>query len=218
MKERTRVGMLILIVDDHPLLRHAVRGVIESHFASSEVREAATGAEAIRIVKAERVDLVLLDIELPDQSGLTVLRRIRQLNPSIKCLVLTVHDAPHYERLAIAHGASGYLTKGVTATELYEVLRAIVTGRRVFTDPLNKSLDHRFKGRGMKMPQAALSVRELEVLSFFAQGRTVSQIAKRLKLSVKTVSTYRSRLLAKLSLETTADLIRYAIDHQLVRS
>lgn len=212
------MGLRVLIVDDHPLFRHAVKGVIESQFSSSEVREAATGEEAIRMVKADQVDLVLLDIVLSDHSGLTVLKRIKQQDPSIKCLVLTVHDTPHYERLAIAHGAFGYLTKGVAASELCDAIRTIVSGRRVFMDPLNEKRAHRLQGRGGNRAQPELSVRELEVLSFFARGRTVSQIARQLKLSVKTVSTYRTRLLQKLSLETTADLIRYAIDHHLVQS
>ena len=208
--------MLVLIVDDHPLLRQALREVIETTFPLLEVREATTAEEAIRIVKAAHVELVLLDIMLPDHNGLTVLKRIKQLRPPIKCLVLTVYDAPHYERLAIAHGASGYLTKGVSATELCEAIRTILSGRQVFAGPLNETRNRRLRRSSVRRPQAALSVRELEVLSFFAQGRTASQIAKRLKLSIKTVSTYRTRLLQKLSLETTADLIRYAIDHQLV--
>ena len=207
--------MTVLIFDDHPLLRQALRGVIESTFPLLAIREAATAEEAFRTVKVERVDLVLLDIMLPDHSGLTVLKQIKRLSPSSKCLVLTVHEAPHYERLAMAHGALGYLTKGTTSTELADAIRTVLSGHRVSRDPLNETLDHQLQRDGVKRPKAALSVRELEVLSLFARGWTVSQIAKRLKLSVKTVSTYRSRVLQKLGLGTTADLIRYALDHRL---
>ncbi|MFO0699233.1 MAG: response regulator transcription factor [Nitrospira sp.] len=209
--------MLVLVVDDHPLLRQAIREVIESHFPSSVVREAATGEEAIRIVKTERVEMAILDIVLPDHSGLTVLRRIKQLRPSVTCLVMTMHDEPQYVRLSMAHGASGYLTKGATAAELHDAMRAVLSGRQVVMEPLRETLDYRPERRGVAWPQASISVRELEVLSLFAQGRTAAQIAKRLKLSIKTVSTYRTRLLEKLRLRTTADLIRYAVDHQLVR-
>ncbi len=209
--------MLILLIDDHPLLRQALTGVIENQFPSSVVREAATGEEAIQIVRAEPVQMAILDIGLPDVGGLTVLRRMRQLRPSIKCLVLTMHDNPQYARLAMAHGASGYLTKGATPGELSDAIRTILSGGQVVMDPFRETLDRRSTGRGVIWPDESLSVREQQVWFLFAKGLTVSQIAKRLQLSVKTVSTYRARLLEKLHLETTADLIRYAIDHQLVR-
>jgi two-component system, NarL family, invasion response regulator UvrY len=209
--------MYILIVDDHPLLRQAIRGVLESHFPSPVVREAATGEEAIRVVRAEPVEHAILDISLPDSSGLTVLKRIKQLRPSLKCLVLTMHDNAQYARLAMAHGASGYLTKGVTSGDLSDAIRTIQSGGQVVQEPFSDTPGPRWTGRGVTWPPASLSVRELEVLSLFAKGLTVSQVAKRLKLSVKTVSTYRSRLLEKLRLRTTADLIRYAIDRQLGR-
>ena len=209
--------MFVLIVDDHPLLRQAIRGVIESRFHSSVVQEASTGEEAVRIVRQERVDVAILDIGLPDFSGLTVLRRVKQVRPSLMCLVLTMHDNPQYVRLAMAHGASGYLTKGATSGELYDAIRTILSGRQVVMELFRETLDRRSMRRDVIWPHESLSVRELEVLSLVAKGRTVSQVAKRLKLSVKTVSTYRTRLLEKLHLGTTADLIRYAVDHQLVR-
>ncbi len=161
--------------------------------------------------------MVILDIGLPDTSGLTVLRHVKQVRPSLKCLVLTMHDNQQYARLAMAHGASGYLTKGATSGELSDAIRTVLSGRQVVMEPFRDTLSRRSTNRGVTWPDEALSVRELEVLSLFAKGLTVSQVAKRLQLSVKTVSTYRTRLLDKLSLETTADLIRYAVDHQLVR-
>jgi two-component system invasion response regulator UvrY len=209
--------MLVLIVDDHPLLRHAIKEVIESHFSSSDVRQASTGEEALRIVKAERVELAVLDIALPDYSGLTVLKRIKQLRPFVKCLMLSMHDEPHYARLAMAHGAAGYLTKGATPAELYDAMRTILSGRQAVMERFRETIGYHPTGRHTVWPHESLSVRELEVLSLLAKGRTVSQVARRLKLSVKTVSTYRTRLLEKLRLGTTADLIRYAVDHQLVR-
>jgi two-component system, NarL family, invasion response regulator UvrY len=208
--------MLILIVDDHPLLRQGVRTVLEGHFPSSGLQEASTGEEAIRIVKTEQVDVVILDIALPDHGGLTVLKHMKQLRPAIKCLVLTMHDNPQYVRLAMAHGASGYLAKGVTSKELSDAIRTMLYGDQVVMESLREAFDHRPKRRGWAEPHASLSVRELEVLSLLARGQTVSQAADVLKLSVKTVSTYRSRLLEKLYLRTTADLIRYAVDHRLV--
>jgi DNA-binding NarL/FixJ family response regulator len=209
--------MHILLIDNHPLFRQAVREVIESHFPFPVVWEASTGEDAIRMVRAEPVEVAILDIGLPDSSGLTVLRRIKQVRPSLKCLVLTANDNAQYVRLAIAHGASGYLTKGVTPGELHEAIRTILSGRPVGMELFGEARNGFSTRHGAARSDESLSVRELEVLSLFAKGFTVSQVAKRLTLSVKTVSTYRTRLLEKLRLRTTADLIRYAVDHRIVR-
>lgn len=208
--------MLVLLVDDHPLLRQAVKGVIERHFPSAAVWESSTGEDAIRIVLVEPIELAILEISLPDLSGLTVLRRMKQLRPSLRCLVLTMHDNAQYVRLAMALGASGYLTKGATSGELSDAIRTILSGRQVVMQPLRETIARRSTGRDATWLDEAHSVREVEVLSLFAKGLTVSRIAKRLKLSAKTVSTYRTRLLKKLRLGTTAELIRYAVDHRLV--
>lgn len=132
-----------LIIDDHPLLRHAIKEVIHGHFSSPVVREASTGDEAIRIARAEPVEIAILDISLPDSSGLTVLRRIKHERPSLKCLVLTMHDHPQYVRLAMSHGASGYLTKGATTGELREAIRTVQAGGQVVMEPLREFLDSR---------------------------------------------------------------------------
>lgn len=212
---KRKAALFALIVDDHPLLRLAIRQVIEHHFPSAVVREASTGEEASRIVRTEPVELAVLDVMLPDHSGLTVLKRIKQLRPQIKCLMLTIHDEPEYVRLALRHGASGYLTKESAPEELHDAIRTVLTGARYVTKGLKGALDARaLPGRALSR-KSLLSARELEVLCLMAKGRTVSQAAKRLKLSVKTVSTYRSRLIEKLKLQTTADLIRYAVDHRL---
>jgi two-component system invasion response regulator UvrY len=210
-------SMLILVIDDHPLLRHAVRQLIEQHYPSSIVREAANADEAMRIVRAQLVELMILDIALPDQSGLTLLKQIKQIRPKTKCLILSIHEDPHYVGLALKHGASGYLTKESAPEELQEAVRVVLAGGRYITEALNGVIDENGRPITEMLPHLHLSSRELEVLSFLAKGRTVSQAATRLKLSVKTVSTYRTRLLEKLRLGTTADLIRYAIDHSLVQ-
>jgi DNA-binding NarL/FixJ family response regulator len=180
------------------------------------VWEASTGENAIRIVLAEPVEMAILEISLPDISGMTVMRRMKQLHPPLRCLVLTMHDNAQYARLAMAHGASGYLTKAVTSGELSDAIRTILSGGQVVMELFREMIDRPSTGGGVTWPDEALSVRELEVLSLFAKGFMVSQIANRLELSVKTVSTYRNRLLEKLRVGTTTDLIRYAVDHQLV--
>lgn len=209
--------MRTLVIDDHPLLRRAVRQLIEHHYPSSIVREAANADEAMHILRAQPVELIILDIVLPDQSGLTLLDQIKHIRPTTKCVILTIHQDPHYLRLALKHGASGYLTKESAPEELQEAVRVALAGGRYIAEGLDAVLDEKGRPITDMLPHLHLSSRELEVLSLLSKGRTVSQAATRLKLSVKTVSTYRTRLLEKLRLGTTADLIRYAIDHGLVQ-
>ncbi|NGZ09564.1 MAG: response regulator transcription factor [Nitrospira sp. LK70] len=125
-------------------------------------------------------------------------------------------DHAQYARLAMAHGPSGYLTKAATSGELSDAIRTILSGRQVVMHLFREMIDRRPTSRGATWSDEALSVREMQVLSLFAKGLTVSRIAKRLKLTVKTVSTYRTKLLEKLLVRTTADLIRYAVDHRVV--
>ena len=209
--------MHILLVDDHPLLRLAVRQVIERHYPSSTIREAATADEALRITRAQPIEVVILDIELPDHSGLTLLKQLKKARTKIACVVLTIHSDPQYLRLAFQHGVSAYLTKESAPEELQKAIRTVCSGGRYISKDMNGSIDANGRPLPAMLPNLQLSSRELEVLSWLAKGRTVSQVATRLKLSVKTVSTYRSRLLQKLQLETTADLIRYAVDRHLAK-
>lgn len=209
--------MLVLILDDHPLLRRGIGEVIRASFPSAVVREASTGEEGLDIVQSERVGLAILDIMLPDQDGVMILRRIKQLQPQTHCLMLTIRDDPWYVRLAMRHGASGYLVKGAPVEELKQAIQLVMKGDRYVSGELAMVIGDTEQQKPSSSERPSLSAREHEVLVLLAQGRTVSQVAKRLQLSVKTVSTYRTRLLEKLSLETTADLIRYAVDQQLVR-
>lgn len=209
--------MHILLVDDHPLLRLAVRQVIERHYSPSIIREAASADEALRIARGHAIEVVILDIELPDHSGLTLLKQLKQVRAKITCVVLTIHSDPQYLRLAFQHGAAAYLTKESAPEELQQAIRTVCSGGQYISKDMNGPIDARGRPLPAMLPNLQLSSRELEVLSLLARGRTVSQVAARLKLSVKTVSTYRARLLQKLNLETTADLIRYAVERQLVR-
>lgn len=209
--------MHTLVVDDHPLMRRAVRQLIEYHYPSSIVREAANADEAMNFARAQPVDLMILDIVLPDRSGLTLLGEMKHDHPTTKCVMLTIHHDVHYLRLALKHGASGYLTKESAPEELQEAVKVVLAGGRYIAEGLDVVLDEMGRPITDALPDHHLSSRELEVLALLAKGRTVSQAATRLKLSVKTVSTYRTRLLEKLRLGTTADLIRYAVDHRIVR-
>jgi len=205
--------MHILIVDDHPLLRRAMGEVIRGVFPTTVIHEVATGEEALRIVGSEPIELAILDVLLPDQNGLTVLRRIKRLRSHVKCVMLTIRDEPWYVHYAMKHGASGYLMKGMPVDDLRQAIQTIVKGGSYVSDALVDTEGPRSSFDGWP----SLSARELEVLVLLAKGRSASQVATQLKLSVKTVSSYRVRLLGKLGLRTTADLIRYAVDHSLVK-
>ena len=210
--------MRVLILDDHPLIRKAIRQVVADGCPSWTITEGATGEEALRLLHKEPADIAILDIALPGESGLTVLKRIRQFSPQTKCLVLSIHTEPHYVRLALELGASGYLSKESAPDELEQALKTLSKRGRYLAKSLQESVDGFTSApRSRSSRGALLSARELEVLCILAKGGTVSRAAKHLKLSVKTVSTYRLRLLDKLDLQTTADLIRYAVDHDLVR-
>lgn len=215
--DSSKGNMHTLVIDDHPLIRRAIRQLIEQHYPSSIVHEAANVDGAMRIVRAQPVELMIVDIMLPDQSGLTVLDQVKRIRPAIKSVILTIHQDPHYLRLALKHGASGYLTKESAPEELQKAVKVVLAGGRYIAKVLDVVMDEQGKLITDMLPRLDLSSRELEVLALLAKGQTVSQSAARLKLSVKTVSTYRTRLLEKLRLKTTADLIRYAVDHRIVR-
>ncbi|HEU4683406.1 MAG TPA: response regulator transcription factor, partial [Nitrospira sp.] len=202
--------MVILVIDDHPLLRQAIKQVIQDEIPSAQIREAATGQSALAVLRAEPVELAIVDIVLPDHSGLSLLKRIKQVRPGTKCLMLTMHGELQYLRLALSFGASGYLTKQSAPDELREAIRTVLTNRSYVSPALGKALESENASPEAFLPPFLLSGREMEVLSLLAKGCTVSEAAAKLKLSVKTVSTYRARLLEKLQLRTTAELIRYA--------
>jgi two-component system, NarL family, invasion response regulator UvrY len=207
--------MRILIVNDHPFLLDALADVMRCSFPCAVVLEASTGRDAISVVQEDRVDVAMLDIGRPDHRGLILLRRIKQVRPSLKCLVLTMYDDPCYMRWALADGASGYLVKPASSEELRDAIRDVLSGRRAMPESFGEADDHRLDRRGARWTRESLSARGRAVLLLLGRGWAVQDVAKRLKLSVKTVVVYQTRLMVKLGLKTTADLIRYAVQHRL---
>jgi DNA-binding NarL/FixJ family response regulator len=210
-------GIRVLIVDDHPIIRRGVREILADDSKICVVGEAGSGSEALRVLGQLDVDFVLLDVTLPDRSGIEVLKDIRQLFPWVRVLVLSIHPEEQYAVRALRAGALGYLTKESAPEELLRAIERVIRGGKYVTANIAESLS-RLASDDLKglAPHELLSDREFEVLRLLAQGHGVSQIAEKLGLSVKTVSTYRARILEKLGKETTAQLIRYAIDHHLV--
>jgi two-component system, NarL family, invasion response regulator UvrY len=208
--------MPILIVSDYPALRRTLREAIDSSFLASVVWEATTGADAMLMIQVEPVDVVILDIAFPYHRGLTRLRLIKRLRPSVKCLVVSMYGEPRYVRRALADGAFGYLVKPAFSGELCHAIQAALSGRQAVGESLHDTRDRRLGCCGTTWTHKFLSARGQKILSLLASGRPLSRIAKQLRLSVKTVSVYQTRILAKLGLKTTADLTRYAASHRLV--
>ena len=206
----------ILVIDDHEVVRRGVKQILEENFLLVEVGEADSGQKGIAAVRQEPWDLVILDINLPDQSGLEVLGELHGTWPGLPLMVLSLHPEEQYAVRVFRAGAMAYLTKQTAPEELAKAVNQVLSGRRYVTASLGEHLAGSLSKSPAGPVHPALSERELEVLVLIAQGQSLKNIAQSLILSVKTVSTYRGRLQDKLQLTTTAELIRYAIDHHLV--
>jgi len=203
-------SLRILLVDDHPVVRRGVAWLIGESYSHAVITEVASGAEALASIQVEQWDLVILDLTLPDASGLEVLKQIKKAQSNLPVLILSIHPREEFVRRVKAAGASGYLTKSAAGTELRRAVFRLINGDSYFGDqPLERIAPA--AGSVDEHPHERLSDREYEVLRLIGQGMTVSEIARALTLSVKTVSTYRARLMTKMDMRTNADLVRYAI-------
>lgn len=206
----------ILVIDDHEVVRRGVKQILEEIFSHVEVGEADTSQKAIAAVQQESWDLGIVDISLPDQSGLELLCELHSTAPRLPLMVLSLHTEAQYAVRAFRAGAKAYLTKQTAPEELAKAVKQVLTGRMYVTASLGEHMAGNLNMNSTGSGHYTLSERESEVLVLLAQGRSVKHIAESLALSIKTVSTYRARLLDKLQLTTTAELIRYALDHRLV--
>lgn len=203
----------VLLVDDHPVIRQGIRRILTRAFENLFVGEADTGEQAVRRFETDEWDLVLLDISLPGASGLDVIGDLRRLRPSARIIVISVHPPQHFARRALAVGALGYLEKSAPPEEMVKAVTQVLAGRPYA--PAGGA-ESSLKGGGKGRRHDVLSDREYQVLRMIGMGKTVSEIAAELALSVKTVSTYRARILEKMELRTTAELMHYVIDNGLV--
>jgi len=206
----------ILLIDDHALVRDGLRRIIEEESRFVVVGEAATGAEGLRLALSGPCDVVVLDLSLPDRSGLEILKTIRSARPLVPVLVVTMHGEEEYGVRAMRADAAGYLTKESAGEELVAAIRSIIAGRRYVSPRLADLIALHVARSTREKPHGKLSDREYEILCAIGSGLTLAEIGRRLGLSIKTVSTYRARLLDKLQLESTTQLVRYALEHRLV--
>jgi two-component system, NarL family, invasion response regulator UvrY len=209
----------ILLVDDHPVVRHGIKQVLTGAFHPALVGEASSAEEGATELKNSPWDVIVLDLALPGMSGLDWLRELRRDRPSVPVLILSMYQPNQFARRAIHAGASGYLTKDSHPTELVRAVAEVIAGRRYLNpeviEEIAADLEADRPDRGSR-PHESLSDREYQVMRMIASGLTVTQIALKLSLSVKTISTFRSRVLKKMEMKTTAELMYYAIQHGLV--
>jgi two-component system invasion response regulator UvrY len=206
----------VCVVDDHAVVREGLKRIIAENPGMAVTSEAGDGAEALRVIQSEPCDVVLLDITMPNKNGLDVLKQIHAETPRLPVLVLSMHAEDQYAVRVLRAGASGYLTKESAPAKLVQAIRKVVRGGKYVSTTLAEKLVFDLDSRSAKAPHEVLSDREYQVLCMIASGKTVTIIAEELALSVKTVSTYRVRILEKLNMKNNAELTRYAIKEGLV--
>jgi two-component system invasion response regulator UvrY len=205
----------VLIADDHDIVREGVKQIVSETSDITVGGEARTGAEALDRAREGGWDVVILDLNLPDRPGLDVLGQLRAVNGDVPVLILSMHGEASYAARALKAGASGYVSKSTAREHLVIAIRKLANGERFLTPELAESLAFGMMGARSSGHQS-LSDREFQVLCLIAAGKPPREIAAELNLSVKTVATHRARLLQKMGLRNNAELVRYAIDHQLL--
>jgi DNA-binding NarL/FixJ family response regulator len=217
MREGPFLATTVLLVDDHALVREGLRRLLQDYSDLAVVGEAREGREAVRLAEELRPEVVLMDLSLPGMDGLETTKRIVAAGLKTRVLMLTMHANEEYALRVLQAGAHGFIVKDDPSEEVVGAIRKVAAGG-VYVSPLIAGRLPKRYARHVEQPAAleTLSDRELQVLKRFAEGHTTGQIARDLHLSVKTVETYRARLLDKLGLQTTADLIRFALRHGVI--
>jgi len=205
----------VLVADDHKLVRDGLKGILGAASGIEVAAEAASGDETLALVRAQDFDVVLLDLSMPGLAGIDLIKRLRIERRKLRILVLSMHGEQQYATRALKAGAAGYLTKDAAAEQLVSALRKVAAGGMAISEATAASLLASARGADLP-PHSLLSDREFEVFRLLASGRTPTEIAEQLRLSVKTVSTHKARVQQKLGLSSTAELVRYALEHDLL--
>ncbi|MDX1520520.1 MAG: response regulator transcription factor [Anaerolineae bacterium] len=206
----------VLIADDHPIVRQGLRQILSGVPEMEVAGEAANAQETLDQVRAGGWDVLVLDITMPDRSGFDILKELKLEQPHLPVLILSIHAEEQLAVRVLKAGASGYLTKENAPGELVKAIRKVVSGGKYISRTLAETLAFSLDAASDRPPHEALSDREFQVMQLMASGKTLTEIAEELSLSTKTVSTYRTRLLHKMNLETNAEIIRYAIENRLI--
>jgi two-component system invasion response regulator UvrY len=206
--------MRILIADDHPIFRAGLRETLAKDPGVESIGEADDGHKAVEHARKKRWDVVVLDIKMPGRDGLEVLQELRRERPKLPVLILSAHPEDQLALRLLKAGAAGYLTKEKAPEVLLAAIRKVVSGGKYISESLAEKVV--FACESEKAPHETLSNREYQIIRMIGSGKTMQEIGKELFLSVRTVSTYRARILEKMNMNTNAEIIRYAVDHNLI--
>ncbi len=206
----------ILIADDHSVVRKGLRQILLDEFPTAEIGEVADAEELIKNVMAAPWNLVVSDLSMPGRSGLDALQQIKLSYPDLPVLILSIHPEEQYAIRALKSGASGYLSKDTAPDELVKAVQKVLLGKKYISQAIAEKLAGNFSSDIAAQLHETLSDREFDVMKLLANGKSVSEIAEMLSLSVTTVSTYRARVMVKMSLRSNSDLTKYAIENKLV--
>lgn len=206
----------ILIADDHTVVRKGLRQILLDEFPTAEISEVADAEELIKKVMSDKWDVVVSDLSMPGRSGLDALQQIKLSYPDLPVLILSIHPEEQYAIRALKSGASGYLSKDTAPDELVKAVQRVLLGKKYISQAIAEKLANSFSPDIASPAHDALSDREFDVMKLLANGKSVSEIAEMLSLSVTTVSTYRARVMVKMVLKSNSDLTRYAIENKLI--
>ena len=208
--------MNILIADDHELVRGGLARIVAEEFPSAAIQEASNGAQAEKMSRTKTWSLLIMDMSMPDKTGLDVLKQLRAESIKTPVLILSIHPENQYALRVLKAGGNGYISKDCPRADFVTAVRTILSGKKYMSADVIEKLASRFDEDTSKEQHELISDREMQVLKLIASGKTVSEIADELSLSVATISTYRSRLLEKMNLKNSAELTHYAINNHLV--
>jgi two-component system, NarL family, invasion response regulator UvrY len=208
--------MRILIADDHAIVRRGLKEILLEEYPSAFIGDAGDAEELLKKVFMEGWDLIISDVSMPGRSGLDALKQIKQAFPKLPVLIMSIYSEDQYAVRAFRAGASGYFNKNSIHEELFKAVESVRKGKKYITPAVAEKLAESFPMDGTTQPHQLLSDREFEVFKLLASGKTVSEIALQISLSSNTVSTYRSRILEKMNLHSNNELIRYALEQNLL--
>lgn len=206
----------ILLVDDHSIVRQGLKNLIELESDMQVTGEASSGVEALKLVRGNKYDIIVLDISMPDKNGVDTMHDLKHIAPDLPVLILSGYAEQQYALNLIRSGCKGYLSKDTDSDEIIKAIRTIANGKRYISSELAELMSNELSHPSEKLLHETLSDREFQVFFKLAGGLSPTEIASELNISIKTVSTYRTRILEKMSLKTNADLTYYAIKNGLV--
>jgi two-component system invasion response regulator UvrY len=206
----------IMIADDHFVVRQGLERILLKEFPSATIDQVGDAEEMIKRVMKSKYDLIISDLSMPGLNGLEAIRQIKDNFPDIPILILSIHPEEHYAVRVLKAGASGYLTKSLAPEELITAVHRVLLGRKYITPSIAERLSDHLQDDNKKMQHEQLSDREFEVFKLLAEGSSITEIASKLSVSANTISTYRSRILSKMSLRTNAEITKYAIANKLL--